>query len=392
MIVTPNDIRSIQCNDTYFPILDGVVRVIHNYATIMNAISGCTVVCPSQKEYFDDSSLPYEVIRCASLKLPAMNYGVAVPMDPLCMRKMLSVKAEIAHVHSPFMAGMTVMAAAKIKKIPVVMTFHSKYYSDMLQVTKSPFIAQTITNMIISLYNRCDEVWACSEGAKETLRSYGYKKKITVMPNGCDMKEPDNIADLRERAKSEFGLTPDKKTILFTGSMIWQKNLKLILDTFRVLEKVRPGEFRLVLAGTGNHEKEIRAYAKKICPESADVLFTGGIYDRDLLSGVYSQADLFFFPSVYDTDGLVLKEAAAMKTPALATRGSSASGVIVPEVNGFVAEENARAMAKKIIEVTKDPKVLASAGEAAAKTIPVPWEKIVERVYEEYARIIRDYR
>lgn len=409
-------IRSIQSNDTYFPIQDGVVRIVHNYASEMNRISKAYVVCPRQKEAYDDSSLPYEVMRTASLKLPIMNYALAFPADPAAVRRIVKKgKADIVHVHSPFMIGMTCKRAARIMKVPVVATFHSRYYDDVLQVTKSPVIAGRAADLIARFYNGCDAVWACSEGAKEVLRSYGCRKNITVMPNGCDLKEPENIETLRERAKAVFEITPEKKTLLFTGSMVWQKNLKLILDTFRVLETVRPGGFRLVLAGTGNHEKEIQAYAKMVCGNekvgsfpgsrserkapgkegslrSACVLFTGGISDRDLLSGLYSAADLFFFPSLYDTDGLVVKEAAAMKTPSLTVAGSSPADIISPDVNGFTAEEDPKAMAKKIIQITKEKETLIKAGEKAAETIPVPWSVITERVYEEYKTVIYNYR
>ncbi len=382
-------IRSAQCNDTYFPILDGVVRTVHNYAAVLNRRSGAYVVCPKQKGNYDDSTLPYKVLRCASLRLPVMNYALAFPVDPAAVHRITAMgRTDIVHIHSPFMVGTTALAAARKLGIPAVATFHSKYYSDVLQVTKSRALARMVTDAIVGFYNLCDEVWACSEGTAETLRSYGYKKKIPVMPNGCDMTEPENIAGLRGRAVQEFSLQEKRCTLLFTGSLIWQKNLKLILDTFRILCRVRPGRYRLILAGTGNHENEIRAYAEKLDFPAGSVLFTGGIHDRDLLAGLYSFADLFFFPSVYDNAPLVVREAAALRTPSLLTAGSNAAEAVSPGINGFTAEENAKDMAKTILRITSDPETLREAGQRAAETIPVPWEQILSNVYDRYEEIL----
>ena len=66
--------------------------------------------------------------------------------------------------------------------VPVVATFHSKVYDAILEFTKSRMVAKAATDRIVRLYERCDEVWACSEETGETLRSYGYRKPYFVMP------------------------------------------------------------------------------------------------------------------------------------------------------------------------------------------------------------------
>ena len=383
------EICSIQFNDTFFPVVDGVVRTVHNYAKIMNGISRCSVAVPSQKGTFDDNSLPYDVLRGSSIKVPFMNYALANPVDPLFVKKIISHgKIDILHAHSPFMMGNMALTVAKKLGVPVVSTFHSKYYDDVLQVTKSRTLAKFMTDRIVGFYNRCDAVWACSAATAETLRSYGYKKEITVMNNGVDLSVPDQLEDLIKKARKLYGLTPDRKTLLFVGSQVWQKNLKLILDTFRILCNVRKGEYRLLICGEGNHAKEIRAYAGRLGFEKEELILIGRIEDRNLLGGLYAAADLFFFPSLYDNAPLVLREAAMFETPALLAEGSNSAEVIVPGVNGFTAENDPRSMAREILRIMKDPEKLTQAGKKAKETIPVPWTDIVPIVMNEYEKII----
>ena len=45
-MINPETIRSAQFNDTYFPIVDGVVQTVHNYAEHMNRTAYTCVVTP----------------------------------------------------------------------------------------------------------------------------------------------------------------------------------------------------------------------------------------------------------------------------------------------------------------------------------------------------------
>ena len=82
-----------------------------------------------------------------------------------------------------------------------------------------------------------------------------------------------------------------------------------------------------------------------------------------------------------------------MEKPSLLVKGSAAACVIEPDVNGFIADENAGAMADKIISVIDDKKLLDLVGKNACATIPISWEKLVqEEVIARYAEIIDRYK
>lgn len=387
-MLKPEEIRSGQFIDVYFPLIDGVVQTVHNYALNMNKTSYSCVVCPKQKEGYDDAALPYDVFRELAVNIPGAEYTLAAPhLDVKLTQELKGKGCNIFHAHSPFFSGTYALTLAKKLEIPVVATFHSKYRDDAMQYTRSSVAADFVSKWVVGFYNLCDAVWACSEGTAETLRSYGYKGQITVMTNGTSFRAPANPDELRERARETFSLPQGKHRLLFVGHQIWQKNLRLILDTFRLLCS-ESDDYRLTVVGTGIHETEIKDYAKAIGLTDEQVKFTGVIADRDLLSGVFLNHDLFFFPSVYDNTPLVVREAAAMGVPSLLTRGSNAAESVKPGVNGFVADENALAMKNEIVRIFSQEGYVGQIGQKAKETIPIPWEVLIPRVYDEYAQII----
>lgn len=381
-------IRSAQFLDTYFPIVDGVVQTVHNYAEIMSKISYSCVVTPKASTEYDDSQLKYDVIRTPAIKIPFWEYSYAAPhIDPHLKKQIAERQIDILHSHSPFALGAYARSLGRELNIPVVATFHSKYYDDCMRVTGSKAISKVFVKRIVDLYNTVDSVWAVSEGTADTLRSYGFGGDIFVINNGTNFVLPGDPQTLRREAMAAYSIPDDKKILLFVGHQIWQKNIKLVLDTFRMLADISD-EYRLIIVGDGYHEVQIRDYAAKLNFKEGDVRFLGRINDRRLLSGVFLCGDLFFFPSVYDNAPLVVREAAAMGLPSLLTVGSNAAECVKKDISGFTAEEDPGAMLAEIQRVFSTEGLLRTVGENARLTIPVPWEQLVERVYEKYAEII----
>ena len=66
--------------------------------------------------------------------------------------------------------------------------------------------------------------------------------------------------------------------------------------------------FCMVFVGDGGDRDEVEAYAKELALGKS-CIFTGAIHDRDKLRAIYGACDLFLFPSTFDTNGLVVREA-----------------------------------------------------------------------------------
>ena len=391
-MINPSDIRSAQFNDTYYPIVDGVVQTVHNYAELMNKSAYSCVVTPkSLKKEFDDNFFSYDVFRTSALNLSVAEYCMPTPkFDGKLKARLAEKDLHIFHAHSPFFEGPFAVSYAKKLGIPTVATFHSKYYDDVVHITGSKTLAKIVTKRIVRFYRSVDSVWACSHGTADTLRSYGFGGEIFVMDNGTTFKAPENPEAVRKKAADTFGIPEDKKILLFVGHQIWHKNIKLILDTFKMLCD-HCNDYCLLIVGNGYDEEEIRKYADSLRFPEGHLRFLGKIMDRELLSGVFLNADLFFFPSVYDNSPLVVREAASLGVPSLLTEGSNAAEAVKRNVSGFTAAENKVAMYGEILRVFGTPGLLKKAGEGARRDIAKPWEEIIPMVQEKYAEIIEKY-
>ena len=153
--------------------------------------------------------------------------------------------------------------------------------------------------------------------------------------------------------------------LLYVGQMNWKKNILHILEACAQLQQ-EGLRFRLVMTGQGPDQAAIQAKASELGLEARTV-FTGHILDAGLLRGLYQLADLFVFPSVYDTSSLVLREAAALGTPAVVTLDSCPAEVVRHGENGFLAENTSQDL---------------------ARVIRIPWSVVVERALKRYQALI----
>ena len=122
------------------------------------------------------------------------------------------------------------------------------------------------------------------------------------------------------------------------------------------------------------------------------VTLLGNIHDRERLKRIDAAADLFLFPSLYDNAPLVVREAAAMHTPALMLQDSTAAEVIEKDVNGFLTPNDKQAYADRLVWLMEHPDVLAKVGDKASMTIARSWESVIDEVILRYRDIQNSYR
>ncbi len=374
--------------DTYFPTVDGVVRTVHNYAKWLNRASYSAVIAPAQKNQ-NDKDFSYRIFRIRSLPTPIAEYRLPLAYHAKSVIRELSKEGvKILHVHSPFLLGLMSIREAKRCGMKVITTFHSKYRDDAVTLTKSHLLANLLVRRIVRFYNACDAVWTCSNGTAATLRSYGFKGDVTVMDNGTDYVYPENASEIRKIGREKYNLTDGAPVILFVGHQIWQKNLKLILDTAKELE-YRGFDFHLLIVGSGYAEKEIDAYARDLDFAPGRVQIFNRTFGKEELMEVELASDLFFFPSLYDNAPLVLREAAAMKLPALLLRGSNAAEPTVDGYNAFHCQNDKNETADKIMEIFANEERRLTVAEHAQKTLRRSWDTILPTVVDKYNEILK---
>ncbi len=378
-------LRIGQFTDTFLPIVDGVGRVVQAYSeTLCRMGHQVTVVAPMYDTGFQ-GGFPFELVEYVGSSVPGMKQykvGEAI-LDAHYRRRIRMIELDVIHAHSPFTAGSEALRLAAVRKLPLVATFHSKYYDDFLKATRSESIAKMGVKLVVSFYNRCDEVWAVGSNTAEVLRKYGYEGEICVMPNGATMRTVSR-GDVEEVSRRwRLGEEP---LIFFAGQMDWKKNILTVLEGCAEMKK-QGQPFRLLLAGQG---MDLAAISQKIrdlnIQDRTEMI--GHITDASLLDALYARASVFAFPSLYDAAPMVVREAAVMGTPSIMVRGSTAAEVIRHGENGLLCENDPKDLARVMMEALKNPAGLEAIGQKARETIPVPWEKVLETAVEHYERLV----
>lgn len=371
-------------NECFPPVMDGVSVCVYNYAYWMQKkVGGVAVITPNVPGA-DYSKYDFEVIDYFSVPVPFRHpyvTGIA-EVDPTFLAKLAQREFKIVHAHSPFTSGRAAQRIAKKMGIPCVATFHSKYRDDFARVLPDKMVDIVIKN-VISFYEKADQVWVPQESVKEVIREYGYKGHVEVVDNGSDL-----CADYPEKyfvdSRQKLGIKPDEFVFLFVGQHIWEKNVRFIIDALAGIEDLK---FRMFFVGTGYAADAMKELVSEKGLDSK-VTFVGNITDREKIKIYYAAADLFLFPSLYDNAPLVVREAAALHTPAVMVKGATAATILKNGENGFLIDNNLTSFEDKLRELIADPARVHRVGVQASKTIVRSWEDVVGEVLDRYNAII----
>lgn len=155
----------------------------------------------------------------------------------------------------------------------------------------------------------------------EIVEFYGYDAaKIDLVPNGVPVAQFAPDAELRAQKRAELGLAADDIVVLFAGSGWERKGLAFAIAAIAV---ARNPKLRLWVAGRGNAAKFRRPLTQ----------FLGPVAD---LRPLYSAADIFLLPTLYDPFSNASLEALAAGLPVITTRANGCGEVIAEGIHGSV--------------------------------------------------------
>ena len=327
--------------DTFFPMIDGVTMVVHNYSKRLVKYADVIVFAPNYpgKDY-DDSIFPYKVV--------------------------------------------------KKHNIPVIATMHSQFKQDLKRAVKNDKIATILNNTIIKTFNKCDECWAVnSEVARIFFEDYGYKTMPRVMNNSTDMEELQNKEEACERINKLHNIKSEEKVFLFVGRINSLKNIFFLAESLKILKKTSDLNYKMLFVGSGQDEEELKKWITKNNMEDR-IILCGRVSDRELLASYYARADLFLFPSLYDASSIVQIEAASQHTPTLFLKEAATTATVTNNVNGFLEENDANKYAKRIEEIMNNQELYKKVCEKAFEDLYKNWDDTISEVYDLYIKLINE--
>ena len=385
------DLNVCLLNDSFPPVIDGVANAVVNYAEIIKEMGGESLVVTPEYPGADDSAFDFPVLRYPGIDTrKALGYVAGYPFSPATAKRIKESNVDILHSHCPIASNIFARSIKRLLDVPLVMTYHTKFDIEIEGAIRGKLLQEGAINALVNSISACDEVWVVSEGAGRNLRSMGYEGDYIVMPNGADMPlgrlPEEEVRELTSALNAPDGVP----VYLFVGRLMWYKGIRTILDALAGL-KSQKLDFRMVFVGGGKEADEIKKYTRELGLDRK-VLFTGPVTDRRVLKAWYCRADLFLFPSDFDTNGLVVREAAACSLPAALLKGSCAAEGVRNRHNGFLTEENAASLAVLLATAGRDKKLLRHAGENAAAELYISWPDAVKKAVERYNIVIDRYK
>lgn len=337
--------------DSYRPYTSGVVRSIDLFSREFTR-RGHEVYIFGPDYPLSNPPKEDKVFRFAALPAPTMpDFSIPLPISTHFSPTIKKIGLDIIHVHTPFILGSLGARAARRHRLPLVFTFHTLYDQYVHYVPFAEAASRQIVQLICRDFcNRCNMVVAPSQLVVNYLRRIGVESQIVNIPTGIEL---DEFTDLNPRwLKENYEISEDKAILLFVGRLGKEKNVLFLLKSFQEIHHLHP-ETHLVLVGKGPQETIL----KNFCESnglSDSVTFTG-VLPRQLIVHCYASADLFVFPSVTETQGLVIGESKAAGLPVVAVRAYGPAEIVAHGVDGLLTEPTLTSFTDAVLTLLDDP-------------------------------------
>lgn len=350
--------RILMISDVYFPRINGVSTSIETFRAGLDKENvSVTLIAP---DYEGATKAPRTHDDGRIVRLPAR----AIPFDPedrlmhgAHLRRLEQTLQgqdfDLIHIQTPFAAHYTGLRLAKQLRIPCIATYHThfeEYFHHYLPVMPRPLARGITRRLARSQCNTLDAVIVPSSAMQTALRNYGVTKPLHILPTGIPLAQfgaaPDN--DFRQR----HHLPTDRPLALFVGRVAHEKNLHFLLEAMQHALSLNPA-LALVIAGEGPALGSLKKAAARL-GIAKDVFFLGYLDRQEELPRCYAAADLFAFPSVTETQGLVLLEAMAAGLPVLGIPAMGAADILGPQRGAVCAPHEARGFGTLMAELLAD--------------------------------------
>ncbi|MFH1055101.1 MAG: glycosyltransferase [Candidatus Altiarchaeota archaeon] len=353
--------------DSYFPQVNGVTYTVelwrrkleergHNVYIYYPGEGSYT---PKEREY------PFKSVGLNFYK----GYRFAMPLNISDETKHLDI------IHEHGVVGMAVagLLAARTHKIPKILTFHTPIDEYTQYLTSNRILIWVLKGMYRPweriLLNSFDLVTTASQAIRERLEGNGVRD-VEVLSNGIDLSQFYRVDGSGFRR--EYGIE-DSKVIGFCGRLSYEKHVE---DLINAADRFNG---TILIAGKGPAEE----YYKKLAEGKRNVKVLGFL-NRNTLREFYSTLDVFVFPSVAETQGLVALESMAAGVPVVGVPVLALKNTITNGVTGYhYARGNIDELLQKIEECYKNKSILSKNCLMEAERNSV--EKSIDRLEEIYS-------
>ncbi|GIV18283.1 MAG: 1,2-diacylglycerol 3-glucosyltransferase [Armatimonadota bacterium] len=329
-----------------------------------------------------------DVIRFPSFTwLFAPDYPLPQPRPlPALHRFFRENHVDVIHVQIPFLLGVIGLRMGRRHGIPVVAHYHTLYdcYLHYAPVLPQGMLRTLLWWHLRRFYRGAQATVVPSHFACRYLQQHGVPSRmVEVIPTGVEFHP---LTVQRDEARARYGLPPERPILVYVGRMAREKNLSLLLEMLPLVQRDVPNVL-LWLVGSGNAQEALHKQAQRM--GLSTVVRLQGRVAHESISAVYAAADLFVFPSVTETQGLVLWEAQAHGLPCVVVNAGGAPESVRDGVDGLLVPNDAKAFAQAVVRLLKDHDTRHRMSQNALNAQRLTPGEMAERMLEVYQRVLR---
>lgn len=374
-------------SDTYKPNVDGVVTAMENLQRGLEEAG-------HEVQYFVPSP------KNASDREAGVHYAPSIPFPPYPQyrgayftgkieRECSDWKPDIIHSHAMATMALAARGARKKCRAPLIGTFHTMLPDGVHYITNHEHLTNFGKDLswkyLRWVYGDFDELTSPSEYVRKLLLEHGIES--TVVPGGIDTKKFSPGAVPKEIGAK---MGEEGRKFVFVGRIVKEKNLDYILELAKTKEW-RGAKCQAHIVGDGPYrktlEEKIAGAVAAGAMEPGAISFEGRLH-FDQLVGYYRAADIFIFPSRFETQGLVAIEAMACGTPVAAFDDTAAGEIVSHHKTGaHIALEDSPSQAmEKILHAAEKRKKMADKCRKTALAFDISlYAKRMEKIYKKLA-------
>jgi len=232
-------------------------------------------------------------------------------------------------------------------------------------------------------FKQAERIYVTSEQTLSLMPRKYRQKASVLLAIGFNPSELPGLAE----PHSPDPITNGCFRVLYVGNLLYLKGMHLGIPAFARLLKERP-DAKLTLVGSGPDERQWRTLAEKLGVE--DRIDWIPWQDRRKLSEQYAAHDVFLYPALHDSGGMVILEALAHGLP-IVCLDLGGPGEIVDDTCSFAIktkglnrESAIWALADGLIKLAEDSALRKRLSEEATRRVKVfNWSALVARIYSE---------
>jgi len=234
---------------------------------------------------------------------------------------------DILHINTLGMTSAPIIVKTHLDGKPVIYHAHSTEEDFRNSFVLSNQIAPLFKVHIVTLYSMADMLVTPTPYAKSLLENYGIQKPIIPVSNGIEIARYRRDEEKVRAFRKYFSLKPDQKIVMGVGFYFERKGIVDFIETARLNPDLTFIWFGYTSA------LYLKARVREAMNDCPPNVILPGYVKGPIIEGAYSEANAFFFPSLEETEGIVVLEALASKCPVLVRDIGAFDPWLIDEVN-----------------------------------------------------------